>query len=95
MTASAPLVDGRGCLTDAGFAAVEAAPVGEVPSELAAHLAGCARCQKRLLGGGAERPPGRGRPAPSLGRMLVMVGLVLLAILGFMVSLRWLAAPGP
>jgi hypothetical protein len=49
------LLDGRGCLTAAGFAAVAAAPVGKVPPELASHLAACGRCQQRLLAGGVER----------------------------------------
>jgi hypothetical protein len=52
------LVDGRGCLTRAGFAALSRAPVGRAPADLAAHLASCSRCQERMLAGGtsAARP---------------------------------------
>jgi hypothetical protein len=85
------LLDARGCLTTAGFAAVAAAPVGKVPLELASHLATCGRCQQRLLAGGVERPRLR-KAAPSLGRMFLVLGLVLLAILGCLLSLRWLTA---
>jgi hypothetical protein len=86
-------LDVRGCLTDAGVSAVTAAPVGGVPEALAAHLARCARCQQKLLGGGAARPPAR--PAPSLRRMLITVGLVLAAILGLLLSIHWLSGPRP
>jgi hypothetical protein len=87
------LLDARGCLTAAGFAAVAAAPVGKVPPELANHLATCGRCQQRLLAGGvdpATRPPRK--PAPSLGRMFLVLALVVLSILAFLLSLRWLTA---
>jgi len=86
------LLDARGCLTAAGFAAVAAAPVGKVPPELASHLAACGRCQQRLLAGGVERAARPRKPAPSLGRMFLVLGLVVLAILGFLLSLRWLTA---
>lgn len=86
-------LDGRGCLTEAGFAAVSAAAVGQVPGELAAHLASCPRCQQRLLGGGVERPPAPKRKAPSLGRMIALIAAALFAILGFMATLRHLVTP--
>lgn len=86
-------LDARGCLTEAGFAAVSAATVGQVPGELAAHLASCARCQQRLLGGGVERPPAVKRKAPSLGRMLALLAAGVLAILGFLAALRHLLTP--
>lgn len=79
--------DGRGCLTEVGFAAVSAAPLGRVPPELAAHLASCGRCQQRLLGGGLERRPPKRKP-PSLGRMLLVVAAIVLAILGSLFTLR-------
>jgi hypothetical protein len=49
------LVDPRGCLTPAGMAAVQRAPLGQAPAELAQHLATCARCQARLLAAGTGR----------------------------------------
>ncbi|PYQ22213.1 MAG: hypothetical protein DMF79_06430 [Acidobacteria bacterium] len=85
-------LDARGCLTEAGFAAVSAAAVGQVPPELAGHLASCGRCQQRLLGGGAERPAVK-RKEPSLGRMLFVVAAAVLAILGLLLTLRYLATP--
>lgn len=53
------LLDGRGCLTPAGFAVLSRAPVGRAPADLAAHLASCSRCQERLLAGGTSA----GRPS--------------------------------
>jgi len=85
-------LDARGCLSEAGFAAVSAAAVGQVPAELAAHLASCGRCQQRLLGGGAVRPAPK-RKAPSLGRMLALLAAALLAIIGFLATLRYLVTP--
>ena len=87
-------LDARGCLTEAGFAAASASPLGQVPPELAAHLASCGRCQQRLLGGGARRPPVRPK-APSFGRMLLVLGGVAAAILALLFTLRHVAAPGP
>ena len=45
----APLQDQGGCLTAAGLAVLRAAAAGQAPQTLAAHLAGCARCQKRVI----------------------------------------------
>ena len=85
-------LDARGCLSEAGFAAVSAAAVGQVPPELAGHLASCGRCQQRLLGGGVERPAVK-RKAPSLGRMLFALAAAVLAVLGLLLTLRYLATP--
>jgi hypothetical protein len=77
------LVDGRGCLTPAGFAALTRAPVGRAPADLAAHLASCSRCQERMLAGGtsAGRPsstPSRRRPPRLwLGLALAFAALLL------------------
>ena len=57
------LVDSRGCLTPAGMAALEQAPPGQAPPELAQHLAGCARCQGRLLAASAGRGSASAAPA--------------------------------
>jgi hypothetical protein len=84
------LVDGRGCLTPDGLAAVAAASVGDVPKELASHLATCSRCQERLLSGGIERLPVPRRSPPSLGRMFLSVGAIVVAMVLFLVSMRWL-----
>lgn len=84
------LLDSSGCLTEAGLAAVSRAAPGQSPPEVAAHLAGCARCQERVLSGGASRPAGKAvRPAaPSLQRALVLIALVVFAVFFFLWTLR-------
>jgi len=82
------LVDARGCLTPAGFAALARAPVGRAPGDLAAHLAGCPRCQERMLAsGGAARPAPASRPrrAPRLWLGLVLAFAALLLALGALI----------
>lgn len=82
------LVDARGCLTPAGFAALSRAPVGRVPGDLAAHLAGCPRCQERMLSGGGAV---RSAPASSAGRQprlwlgLALAFVALLLALGALI----------
>jgi hypothetical protein len=75
------LVDGRGCLTAAGFAVLSRAPVGRAPADLAAHLAGCARCQERMLAGGAPARPAPRSPGRRAPRLWLGVGFALLALL--------------
>ena len=89
-------LDARGCVTEAGMAAIAAAPPGKVPPELASHLAACGRCQQRLLGGGPERPrvPPKS-PQAVLGRALLVVGAALAAILGVLLTLSYLKSPPP
>ncbi len=84
------LIDASGCLTEAGIAAMTSAIPGKTPPEVAAHLATCGRCQERVLSGGAPRAPRKAVPpaAPSLGRALVLLGLVVLSILTFFWTLR-------
>lgn len=89
------LVDARGCLTDAGFAALASSRPGEAPAELAAHIAGCGRCQDRVLksAAGAEaanRPRAAGRSAGHRWGMLALViGVLLVAIIGLMATLAY------
>jgi hypothetical protein len=78
------------CLTDAEIALVQAAPPGNVPVNLAAHLASCARCQQRALFGETPRRPGRKgvpRRPPSFRRTLFLALLVLAAMAAFFWSL--------
>ena len=93
------LQDARGCLTPAGRAAVQEAPVGQAPPELARHLAGCARCQERLLaaaagavhgGPGAPRLTGAGEPG-RLWRPVVFIAAALLFALGALALVGLLA----
>jgi hypothetical protein len=93
---AAALFDGQGCLTPAAFAAIAAAPPGAAPAELAAHLAGCARCQRRLLAkalGPAAAPRGPRRERPPLWRtavaifaILILVGIVMMVAQALMPS---------
>lgn len=98
MTAPAsagPLFDARGCLTPAGLAALRSAPPGRAPKEVAAHLAGCPRCQQRLFDGlrgpGAAAPARRAASGARLVWLLVLVVFGLLALVGGLLATRWLA----
>jgi hypothetical protein len=95
---AAPLQDRGGCLTAAGLAVLRSAVAGQAPTALAAHLAGCARCQDRALAVDAPRAKsGRAasRPVvPSLGRTLFLSALLLAAIVAMLATLGHLAG-GP
>jgi len=75
-----------GCLTDAQLGQLQSAVPGRAPETLARHLASCERCQARALFG-AEHVVGRPRKAPreppSVGRALLLAGLVLAAMGAF------------
>lgn len=90
-----PLFDARGCLTAAGLAALRSAPPGRAPKEVAAHLAGCPRCQQRLFDGlrgpGAAGPARRASSGARLVWLLVLVVFALLALVGGLLATRWLA----
>jgi hypothetical protein len=92
------LLDARGCLTEAGFVALNAAPPGRGPADAAAHLAGCGRCQRRFLArggqevGGISAVPTRA-VAPPLWRTVVVVFVVLVLAAAAAIAVRWLAAP--
>jgi hypothetical protein len=79
---AAALLDGQGCLTPAAFAAIAAAPPGAAPPELAAHLAGCRRCQRRMLSSalGPAAPRGPRRERPPLWRTVVAVFAILILL---------------
>jgi hypothetical protein len=65
-----------GCLTPRGVEAFRKSSPGQVPPELAAHVAGCARCQQRLLEKDQPRsPPGIRRAGPSY-RWLAVIAIV-------------------
>ena len=92
------LLDANGHLSAAGLLALQAAPAGRAPAELASHLAGCASCQNKLLvasAPGPRRPPGR-KPmplAPSPGRTILLLLLTGLFVAIALWSLRRLVAP--
>jgi hypothetical protein len=75
-----------GCLTDAQLAQLQSAVPGRAPEALARHLASCERCQaralfgaNRIVGGPKKAPP----EPPSLGRALLLAGVVLAAMGAF------------
>ena len=91
------LLDGRGCLTEAGFLALDAAPPGRGPAEAAAHLAGCSRCQRRFLARGGKEIAGisatpRKAVAPPLWRTVAALFAVLVLVAAALIGVRWLAA---
>jgi len=91
---AAALFDADGCLSPRGFAQISAAPPGRAPAELAAHLAGCARCQRRLLVAALpSSSPSPRRPPPPLWRTGVAVVVCLLLVLIAMVLTQVLKAP--
>jgi hypothetical protein len=91
---AAALTDAQGCLTQAGFARIAAAPPGAAPPELAAHLAGCPRCQRRLLATavGPSAATGPRRERPPVWRTVVAVVACVLLVLIAMVTMQMLAA---
>lgn len=87
--------DARGCLTEAGFAALDAAPPGRGPQDAAAHLTACALCQRRYLaragerGAGIRLVPGKAQ-APPLWRTFVIAAAALLLVATAIYGLRLL-----
>ena len=92
------LLDAHGHLSAAGLLALQAAPAGQAPAELASHLAACAACQEKLLVAstpGPRRRPGR-KPmplAPSPGRTILLLLLTAVFVMIALWSLRRLVAP--
>jgi hypothetical protein len=90
---TAALFDARGCLSPQGFAQVSAAPPGQVPAELAAHLAGCLRCQRHLLAAAMPSSGATRREPPPLWRTGVVVVACLLLVLVAMILTQMLGVP--
>jgi hypothetical protein len=94
MSDASPPPSRNRCLTEAEIAAVQAAPPGAAPEELARHLAGCERCQERALFGAGPRRrlTGRARPdMPTPTRALFLVALMVAAMAAFFYTLHLLA----
>ena len=91
----AALFDAQGCLSPHGFAEISAAPPGQVPAELAAHLAGCMRCQRRLLATALPSSGSKRRERPPLWRTGAVVVVCLLLVMMAMMLTRILNTPPP
>lgn len=77
---------------------VRDAPPAGAPEALAQHVAGCLRCQERLLFG-AQRPGHTGPRKqaavwPQWRRLLVLLLCLIAMVVAFVVSLRMLAGGG-
>jgi hypothetical protein len=92
---AAALFDAQGCLSPQGFAQISAAPPGQVPAELAAHLAGCMRCQRRLLAAALPSSGSTRRERPPLWRTGVAVLVCLLLVVMAMMLMRIVNTPAP
>jgi hypothetical protein len=90
---TAALFDARGCLSPQGFAQVSAAPPGQVPAELAAHLAGCVRCQRRVLAAAMPSSGTTRRERPPLWRTGAVVVVCVLLVLMAMILTQMLRVP--
>jgi hypothetical protein len=79
------LRDLKGCLTDVGLQAFKGARPGAAPPELAAHVAGCARCQDRLLTADPDAVgPGKRTAPPPVWRVFALfLGGLVLAVVAF------------
>jgi hypothetical protein len=81
------------CLTDSEIASMRTGSSDVIPNATAQHIAACGLCQQRLLS--SELPPKKrrdpGKPRevmPSIGRALVLAGLLVAAIALFLLTLR-------
>ena len=92
---TAPVFDAQGCLTPDGFARIEASPPGRAPAELAAHLASCARCQRRLLAASSPAHSPVRRERPTIWRTALVVAACLVLVVIALVLLRNLGASPP
>jgi hypothetical protein len=89
----AALFDAQGCLSPRGFARISAAPPGQVPAELAVHLAGCMRCQRRLLAAAMPSSGSTRRERPPLWRTGVAVVVCVLLVMMAMMLMQFLNTP--
>ena len=84
-----------GVCTIGSFRALQSAPPGQAPTEIAAHLASCGACQQKLLVASAPGPRrvSKRKPmalAPSPGRTALLLVLTVVFVMLALWSLRWL-----
>jgi hypothetical protein len=93
MSDPAPPTPRTACLTEAEVAQVRASDPGQVPRELALHLARCERCQERALFGPGRKRSRREMPkVPSPGRAVFFLVLMIAVIVAFLYTLKALVA---
>jgi hypothetical protein len=75
--------DARGCLSHDGMTVLQGVVPGAAPAELASHVAGCARCQQRVLAVESVPRPSAGKPRDpkAVWRNLLLLGAALLLLL--------------
>jgi hypothetical protein len=81
------------CLSEDQIAALSDLAPGQVPPALAQHLAGCERCQSRVLFGAVRSPRVKREPPPlpSPSRALALLAIIVLAMAAFFWTLQQLA----
>jgi hypothetical protein len=90
-----PSFDAQGCLTPEGFARIEASPPGRAPADLAAHLASCVRCQRRLLAASSPAHSSARREPPPVWRTAIVVAACVVLVVIALILLRNLGASRP
>jgi hypothetical protein len=86
------LLDAKGCLTEAGIDALLRSPTGRGPQELVAHLAGCSRCQDRLLARDRAATTAARRSSTTAEERLVRTVLILVIIVVVALAGAWFLA---
>jgi hypothetical protein len=87
---SEPLSRAARCLSASQVLALQSMAPGQIPGDVAAHLASCERCQRQALFGPQQTAERRVRNPPSLRRAFLLVGIILAALTVFLFSLRTL-----
>jgi hypothetical protein len=75
------------CLSAEELRALQSAAPGQLPADVAAHLASCELCQRQALFG-SEPAAGRPKAAPSLREAFLRIGIILVALVMVLVSIR-------
>ena len=76
------------CPSNEQLLALASMAPGQIPGEVAVHLASCERCQRRALFGAPQPATQRSKEAPSLRGAFLRVGLVLVVLAMALLSIR-------
>lgn len=77
-----------GCLSESQMQVLRDAAPGLAPEALAHHVAGCRRCQERLLFG-AERPPRTATRSDAIWPSARRLAFLVLSLLGMIALFAW------